>query len=643
MRLPFRIGWNSTASYIGLLAASFGLALVISYIFGPQLDQYAYDGMFRAYRPAKLRSPEAVVLAIDELTLMDCGGIRGIRRPIAQALTVLAPIATKAVAIDVILADRGDPDQDAALARALHATRNLVLSTELIEGPVEGQRIWENPRPEFAAGASLGHVSVAPDKDGVTRSILLDEHVGKVQHWALAVEAFRLSRGGGDPLVSLEYTALPGGLSKAQFQVGGATVPILVNQTEHQSFMRVRYPPRDMAIPHVSLKRLLDHPELASQFAGKVVFLGVTANSEIRDRLFTPLGLTPGTEINAAAFETMAQGIFLTDVGNQWEYLVSLSLLACIGLAFRYLPGWWAYAAGASLLFGATLIPYLFFINRLIFPFATTAAVAWLGTLTAASYYHLVVRRNLRIEQASRERYQQAMHFVTHEMRTPLSAIQGSSELISRYALTEEKRQQIALLINSESKRLARMVEIFLNVERLSAGQMELKQEAISIRQMMEICVGRVRPLAERKHIEITLEPVAEDVYVTGDRELVEYACYNLLTNAVKYSPQRTEVNASAGKENGQVRIAVKDQGIGMDQKEVKQIFQKFYRTKKAEESGEAGTGIGLSIVQQIVEQHSGRIEVTSRPGAGSCFTVVMPARAAATVSADQPDAAERN
>src|ERR1700694_4866808 len=81
-------------------------------------------------------------------------------------------------------------------------------------------------------------------------------------------------------------------------------------------------------------------------------------------------------------------------------------------------------------------------------------------------------------------------------------------------------------------------------------------------------------------------------------------------------------------KDAGNVRIAVKDQGIGIDQKEVKQIFQKFYRTKKAEESGEAGTGIGLSIVQQIVEQHGGRIEVTSQPGAGSFFTLVVPAAA---------------
>jgi two-component system sensor histidine kinase SenX3 len=117
----------------------------------------------------------------------------------------------------------------------------------------------------------------------------------------------------------------------------------------------------------------------------------------------------------------------------------------------------------------------------------------------------------------------------------------------------------------------------------------------------------------------------------------MEYACYNLLTNAVKYSPQRTEVSVSAWKDNTRIRIAVKDQGIGMDQKEVRQIFQKFYRTKKAEESGEAGTGIGLSIVQQIVEQHGGRIDVTSQPGAGSCFTLVMPARTAV------PAAAQRN
>jgi two-component system, OmpR family, sensor histidine kinase SenX3 len=148
------------------------------------------------------------------------------------------------------------------------------------------------------------------------------------------------------------------------------------------------------------------------------------------------------------------------------------------------------------------------------------------------------------------------------------------------------------------------------------------------------ICVDRVRLLAERKHIAIHLEPITNELQVTGDRELMEYACYNLLTNAVKYSPQRTQVTVSGSYESGHVRISVRDQGIGMDQKEVRQIFRKFYRTKKAEESGEAGTGIGLSIVQQIVEQHGGEIDVSSQPGVGSCFTLVLPATTQPAVSA---------
>jgi signal transduction histidine kinase len=630
VRFSSRVRWNSTISYAGLLAASFALALGLGWNFGPQINDWAYDSMFLVHQPPPAR-PEAVVLAIDELALMDCGGIRGIRRPLARALKMLAPAKPKAIAVDVILADRAGREDDEALAEALHHAPNLVLASELIDD----EQQWENPRPEFLSGtAALGHASVYPDNDHVTRKILLQQVDAHHQRrWALALQAFFVSRGVDHPVEHATFTKLRGGLVEQPLSVAGVMIPQLIDSKGVHS-MRIRF----AKVPRISLKRLLDDPpRYLPQLAGKAVFIGVTATSEIRDRLATPIGQMPGIEINASAFETMAQRAFMIDVEPLWEDLICVGLLVAIGLAFRYLPGWWAYPAGAALLVLATLIPYLFFLNLRVFPFATSASVAWLGTLTAASYYHLVVRRNLRIEQTSRERYQQAMHFVTHEMRTPLSAIQGSSELIARYALPEEKRKQIADLINSESKRLARMVEIFLNVERLSAGQMELRQEPISVQAMIEVCVSRVRPLAERKHIAITLQRMPEGLQLTGDRELMEYACYNLLTNAVKYSPQRTEVSVSAWRHDTRIRIAVKDQGIGLDQKEVRQIFQKFYRTKKAEESGEAGTGIGLSIVQQIVEQHGGRIEVTSQPGAGSCFTLVMPARMAV------PAAAERN
>jgi signal transduction histidine kinase len=116
------------------------------------------------------------------------------------------------------------------------------------------------------------------------------------------------------------------------------------------------------------------------------------------------------------------------------------------------------------------------------------------------------------------------------------------------------------------------------------------------------------------------------EAMVTGDRELMEYAFYNLLTNAVKYSPAETEIHVSAGLLDGELRLSVRDQGIGMDAQELKSIFKKFYRTKRAEASGEVGTGIGLSIVEQIVTHHHGRMEVASEPGKGSCFTIIVSA-----------------
>ena len=601
---------------MALLAAAYVVAVVGSMEFGQQLDNNAYDFMFQHYAPVPWQT-QSVILGIDGRTLQTYGGMASMRQPLADALRRVAASKPKAVAIDVILADRHpDTKTDAALAEALRATPNLVLSTQLLN---DG---WEDPLPEFASTAALGHVSAQPDKDGITRSIPLEKAYRMTRRWALSLEAFRLSRGVKQILES------PDDLQVGNTKILAERGLTRTTNRDGNRPMRIRFIP---FIPQVSIRDLLAKPELASIFTGKVVFVGVSDVTQIHDGLQTPLNpeiQTPGIEIHANAFETMAHGVFITDVGPVWMLLFSLLLLVATGLSFRYLPGWWAYAGGAAVLAAAHVAPYVFFVNHRVFSFATPASVAWFGTLAAAAYYHLVVRRNWHIEQAARTRYQQAMQFVTHEMRTPLSAIQGSSELISRYALTEEKRKQIATLINSESKRLARMVEVFLSVERLSAGQMELKREIIPVKQMVGLCVERAGPLSERKHIAVALEPIAGELALSGDRELMEYACYNLLTNAIKYSPQRTQVTVSARRNESHLRIAVQDQGIGMDQKEVKQIFQKFYRTKKAEESGEAGTGIGLSIVQQIVEQHGGSIEVTSQPGVGSCFTLVLPVAA---------------
>jgi signal transduction histidine kinase len=150
-----------------------------------------------------------------------------------------------------------------------------------------------------------------------------------------------------------------------------------------------------------------------------------------------------------------------------------------------------------------------------------------------------------------------------------------------------------------------------------------LKRELFTAADIVDACVKRAAPLAERKRIEIALDSEIAGSIV-GDRELMEYAFYNLLTNAVKYSPAGTIVHVLSQLRDGDLCLAVRDQGMGMDAREVKDVFKKFYRTQRAEASGEAGTGIGLSIVQQIVARHGGRIDVASQPGKGSCFTIVV-------------------
>jgi signal transduction histidine kinase len=598
-------------AYAGLLTAAGILGLLLSWTVPAQgIDNSVYDFFFRIHMPAAWPL-ETEILGIDERTLSEFGGVGGIRNALAQGIEIIAPAHPKAIAVDIILAEPNAAD--AELERAFRSVPNVVLSSDLL-----GDNSWDDPIPRFRAlAAGVGHVSADLDRyDAVSRSLPLEKAAGRTRHWALALEAFRASRGG-------QVTESPGSL-----EVGNVTIPVHRKEEGDAPMIRIRYvPPARGGIPGYSVAQLIEDPRLAEAYRGKVVFAGVTAQTAMRDRWMTPFsgGISmAGVEMNANAFETIAQRLFLTDASDTLVVLFCAVLVTSAGLIYALAAGWHSTALALVLLASAHVLPYFAFTRGTVFPYMPGVLCGWLAVVSAASWRHFFTGRTLVETQESRARYQRAMQFVTHEMRTPLTAIQGSSELITRYALPDEKRKQIAGLINTESKRLARMIETFLNVERLSAGQMELKREQFSATELVEQCVTRVRPIAERKNITIGTQAVPE-LDFTGDRELMEYAVYNLLTNAVKYSPRETRVIVSGGRARGELRLWVEDQGIGMDKQEVKRVFERFYRTRKAEATGEAGTGIGLSIVEQIVTQHGGSILVDSTPGKGSRFTLVLP------------------
>lgn len=606
---------NPLTVYTGLLLGCFLLALAGSYsALGRQVDGDLYDFLTRL-RPPQYR-PESVIVAIDEASLLPpARGLQGLRVQLAEILQALAAVKPRAVAVDVTLADNGDPAADARLESALCGTPNLILASEMMP---DGSG-WQDPLPRFRrCAAAVGHVHAEPDPlDGVARQAPLEKIAGRQRRWALALEAYRVSRGLGPPLET------PADLTLGSFHIPAA-------RTDARSIFIRFLPPGpngEPSLPRVSAKAILHDPHAAQPLAGKTVFIGVTAQSAARDRLVTPFGSAqpmPGVEIHASIYETLAQGFFLRRAGELDSVLVSLALVAMAGLAFQRLTGAAAYAAGAAILAMAHALPYAFYRSGIVFPFTAPLLAAWFSVAGASSYQYFSARRRLRRAEAEKTRYQQAVHFVTHEMRTPLTAIQGSSELMSRYNLAEDKRKQIAGLIHSESKRLAKMVETFLNVERLSSGQVQLRAEPVPVAELVETCLARVQPLAEQKNIRVISVP-NEGLVVSGDRELLEYALYNLLTNAIKYSPAGSEVTVQAARSNGAIRVSVRDQGIGMDAKEMKGLFRKFYRTERAVASGVAGTGIGLSLVREILLHHRGAVEVDSAPGQGSCFTLVFP------------------
>ena len=504
-----------------------------------------------------------------------------------------------------------------------HSPKPAIWYSPAIFCPTERGKI---PSERFRKHAvAVGEVHADLDKfDAVSRDLPLVKIGGGDRRWALALDTYAAVKGAA----IIE--------SPEDLLIGSTRIP---SNDATGRLMRIRYAPPSMnGIPRVSIAELDRRPELAARFAGKVVFAGVTAQT-VSDRWMTPYSNSvamPGIEFHANAYETIARGMFLVDAAAGPGGIVlcfALALLAggCRSSSLR--PGCQNLGGDSGHRGVSQAVPAIGFSHSIVWPWlpGTLAAIFGTGTAVAAAWRHLIVRRQLLYAESEKQRYQRSMQFAIHELRTPLTAIQGSSELISRYgSMPEAKRKQMAELINSESKRLARMIETFLSVEKLSAGQMEMKQERFDPAEgVVQRCASRAQPLAEAKEDRTGHRRALFPLKFTRDREPMEYAVYNLLTNAIKYSPTGTRVTASPQGAETIIRrrsgaALGRDQGIGMDKKEVGRIFEKFYRTRRAEQSGEAGTGIGLSIVEQIIIQHGGSIHVESEPGRGSRFTLVL-------------------
>jgi PAS domain S-box-containing protein len=211
---------------------------------------------------------------------------------------------------------------------------------------------------------------------------------------------------------------------------------------------------------------------------------------------------------------------------------------------------------------------------------------------------------------------------VSHEFRTGLVGIQGFSEMIRDADISIEEARNFAGDINNDAQRLNRMINDMLDLDRIEAGRLVLRMEHVRLNAVLQEAVERAHASSERHTISTHLDP--SDPVVTCDEDRLAQIISNLLTNAVKYSPDGGEIVVTSRVIEGFVQIGVRDHGVGIAPDFVKRLFNRYERYEKT--SGKViGTGLGLAIAKQIVEMQGGRIWVESTVGEGSEFHFTLP------------------
>jgi heavy metal sensor kinase len=214
----------------------------------------------------------------------------------------------------------------------------------------------------------------------------------------------------------------------------------------------------------------------------------------------------------------------------------------------------------------------------------------------------------------------------SHELRTPLAVLRGETEVALGKTRTVDEYQESLWLIQDEAERLSRIVEdLFILARQPINTPAAFNKERLSLNDAVRDCARAAQVLAVRKGVQLKLENDFPSIALNGDEELIKRMLLNLLDNAVKYTPKGGEISLVLARQNGNAEIVVRDTGIGIPATDQVRVFDRFFRVDKARARALGGAGLGLSIVQWIVEVHGGEISVASAPGEGSTFTVLLP------------------
>ena len=210
---------------------------------------------------------------------------------------------------------------------------------------------------------------------------------------------------------------------------------------------------------------------------------------------------------------------------------------------------------------------------------------------------------------------------VSHEFKTPLSAIEGYVTLLQKRALSEERRAEYTERILLNTRRLSTLTGNILLLARLENQEIAVKKETYSLDEQLREAILLFESQWTDKELNLDIDLCAVDY--SGNKELLMQVWQNILENAIKFVPRQGEIHIILKDEHSNVTVSIMDNGIGMDEDAKKRIYEKFYQADSSRTN--AGNGLGLTLAKRIVDLHNGTIEVSSKIGKGTAFTVTLP------------------
>ncbi|MCX7747146.1 MAG: cell wall metabolism sensor histidine kinase WalK [Clostridia bacterium] len=238
----------------------------------------------------------------------------------------------------------------------------------------------------------------------------------------------------------------------------------------------------------------------------------------------------------------------------------------------------------------------------------------------------IVVLQDITEQQKLERMRQEFVANVSHELRTPLTSIKSYTETLLDGAIEDrDTTERFLTVIDSEADRMTRLVKDLLQLSRLDNQQMQWNMRKFSFVELVRGAVEKLQIEANNKNHLLESYVIGEIPEIEADRDRIEQVVLNILSNAVKYTPPNGKITVYIGKMYSDVYVKVADNGIGIPQKDICRIFERFYRVDKARSREMGGTGLGLAIAKEIVEAHGGTIGVSSEEGKGTEIIVKLP------------------